>query len=111
MPDYGSKFDLIVAYLDAIKGQAEALGTDQAGIASKIAGVTNAINDLVDEVNSGNTSAAGHRTGQREGDQSQKTDSHPLLHTVSGLPVLLSNMKNQVASDKIIEDRSIFQGH
>lgn len=62
MPDYGSKFDLIVASLDAIKGQAEALGTDQAGIASKIAGVTDAINDLVDEVNSGNTSAAGHRT-------------------------------------------------
>ena len=58
MPDYGSKFDLIVASLDAIKGQAEALGTDQAGIASKIAGVTDAINDLVDEVNSGNTSAA-----------------------------------------------------
>ena len=52
MPDYGSKFDLIVASLDAIKGQA----------ASKIAGVTDAINDLVDEVNSGNTSAAGHRT-------------------------------------------------
>ena len=43
MPDYGSKFDLIVASLDAIKGQAEALGTDQAGIASKIAGVTAAI--------------------------------------------------------------------
>lgn len=62
MPDYGSKFDLIVASLDTIKGQAEALGTYQAGIASKIAGVTDAINDLVDEVNSGNTSAAGHRT-------------------------------------------------
>ena len=58
MPDYGSKFDLIVVSLDAIKGQAEALGTDQAGIASKIAGVTDAINDLVAEVNSGNTSAA-----------------------------------------------------
>ena len=60
MPDYGSKFDLIVASLGEIKDQA--LGTDQAGIASKIAGVTDAINDLVDEVNSGNTSAAGHRT-------------------------------------------------
>ena len=58
MPDYGSKFDLIVASLDAIKGQAEALGTGQTGIASKIAGVTSAINDLVAEVNSGNTSAA-----------------------------------------------------
>lgn len=58
MPDYGEKFDLIVASLDAIKGQAEALGTGQTSIASKIAGVTDAINYLVDEVNSGNTSAA-----------------------------------------------------
>lgn len=58
MPDYGSKFDLIVASLDAIKGQAEALGTGQTGIATQIAGVTSAINDLVAEVNSGNTSAA-----------------------------------------------------
>ena len=58
MPDYGSKFDLIVASLDAIKDQAEALGTGQTGIASKIADVTGAINDLVAEVNSGNTSAA-----------------------------------------------------
>ena len=62
MPDYGSKFDLIVASLDAINGQAEALGTDQAGIASKIAGLTDAIHALVDDANSGNTSAAGHRT-------------------------------------------------
>lgn len=58
LPDYGSKFDLIVASLDAIKGQAEALGTGQTGIATQIAGVTDAINDLVAEVNSGNTSAA-----------------------------------------------------
>ena len=58
MPDYGSKFDLIVASLDAIKGQAEALGTGQTGIATQIADVTAAINDLVAEVNSGNTSAA-----------------------------------------------------
>lgn len=58
MPDYGSKFDLIVASLNAIKDQAEALGTGQTSIASKIAGVTDAINDLVAEVNSGNTSAA-----------------------------------------------------
>ena len=58
LPDYGSKFDLIVASLDAIKGQAEALGTGQTGIATQIAGVTSAINDLVAEVNSGNTSAA-----------------------------------------------------
>ena len=58
MPDYGSKFDLIVASLGEIKDQAEALGTGQTGIASKIADVTGAINDLVAEVNSGNTSAA-----------------------------------------------------
>lgn len=58
LPDYGSKFDLIVASLNAIKDQAEALGTGQTSIASKIAGVTDAINDLVAEVNSGNTSAA-----------------------------------------------------
>ena len=58
MPDYGSKFDLIVASLGEIKDQAEALGTGQTSIASKIAGVIDAINDLVAEVNSGNTSAA-----------------------------------------------------
>ena len=58
LPDYGSKFDLIVASLGEIKNQAEALGTGQTGIATQIAGVTDAINDLVDEVNSGNTSAA-----------------------------------------------------
>lgn len=58
MPDYGEKLSAIVASLDAIKGQAEALGTGQTSIASKIAGVTGAINDLVAEVNSGNTSAA-----------------------------------------------------
>ena len=58
LPDYGSKFDLIVASLGEIKDQAEALGTGQTSIASKIAGVTDAINDLVAEVNSGNTSAA-----------------------------------------------------
>ena len=58
MPDYGEKLSAIVASLNAIKGQAEALGTGQTSIASKIAGVTDAINDLVAEVNSGNTSAA-----------------------------------------------------
>ena len=58
LPDYGSKFDLIVASLGEIKNQAEALGTGQTSIASKIADVTGAINDLVAEVNSGNTSAA-----------------------------------------------------
>ena len=58
MPDYGSKFDLIVASLDAIKGQAEALGTGQTGIATQIADVTAAINALVDQVKDGDTDAA-----------------------------------------------------
>ena len=58
MPDYGDKLSAIVASLNAIKDQAEALGTGQTSIASKIAGVTDAINGLVAEVNSGNTSAA-----------------------------------------------------
>ena len=58
LPDYGSKFDLIVASLDAIKGQAEALGTGQTGIATQIAGVTSAISALVDQVKDGDTDAA-----------------------------------------------------
>ena len=58
LPDYGSKFDLIVASLDAIKVQAEALGTGQTGIATQIAGVTSAINALVDQVKDGDTDAA-----------------------------------------------------
>ena len=58
MPNYSDKFDAVVAALGEMKTQIEALGTGQTGIASKIAGVTDAINDLVDEVNSGNTSAA-----------------------------------------------------
>ena len=58
LPDYGDKLSAIVASLNAIKDQAEALGTGQTSIASKIAGVTDAINGLVAEVNSGNTSAA-----------------------------------------------------
>ena len=58
LPDYGSKFDLIVASLDAIKGQAEALGTGQTGIATQIADVTSAINALVDQVKDGDTDAA-----------------------------------------------------
>ena len=58
LPDYGSKFDLIVASLDAIKGQAEALGTGQTGIATQVAGVTSAIKALVDQVKDGDTDAA-----------------------------------------------------
>ena len=58
LPDYGSKFDLIVASLGEIKNQAEALGTGQTGIATQIAGVTSAINALVDQVKDGDTDAA-----------------------------------------------------
>ena len=58
MPNYSNKFDAVVAALGEMKTQIEALGTGQTGIATQIAGVTDAINDLVDEVNSGNTSAA-----------------------------------------------------
>ena len=58
MPNYSDKFDAVVAALGEMKTQIEALGTGQTGIATQIAGVTAAINDLVDEVNSGNTSAA-----------------------------------------------------
>ena len=58
LPNYSDKFDAVVAALNAMKTQIEALGTGQTGIATQIAGVTAAINDLVDEVNSGNTDAA-----------------------------------------------------
>ena len=58
MPNYSDKFDAVVAALGEMKTQIEALGTGQTGIATQIAGVTAAINDLVDEVNSGNTGAA-----------------------------------------------------
>ena len=47
-----------MASLDAIKGQAEALGTGQTGIATQIAGVTAAINALLDQVKGGDTDAA-----------------------------------------------------
>ena len=58
MPDYGDKLSAIVASLNAIKDQAEALGTGQTGIATQIAGVTSAINALVDQVKDGDTDAA-----------------------------------------------------
>ena len=57
MPNYSDKFDAVVAALGEMKTQIEALGTGQTGIATQIAGVTDAINDLVDEVNSGSTDA------------------------------------------------------
>jgi len=58
MPDYSDKFDAVVAALNAMKTQIEALGDGQTAIAEKIAAVTTAINNLIEEVNSGNTSAA-----------------------------------------------------
>ncbi|WP_159445544.1 methyl-accepting chemotaxis protein [Porphyromonas crevioricanis] len=58
MPNYSDKFDAVVAALNAMKTQIEALGDAQAGIATQIANVTTAINNLIASVNSGNTSAA-----------------------------------------------------
>lgn len=58
MPDYSDKFDAVVAALNAMKTQIEALGDGQTAIAEKIAAVTTAINNLIAEVKSGNTSAA-----------------------------------------------------
>ena len=58
MPDYSDKFDAVVAALNAMKAQIEALGTGQAGIVNAINNTTAAINSLIAAVNSGNTSAA-----------------------------------------------------
>lgn len=57
LPDYSDKFDAVVAALDAMKAQVEALSGSQEAIAGKIADVTDAINDLIAEVNSGNSDA------------------------------------------------------
>ena len=51
MPNYSDKFDAVVAALNAMKAQIEALGTGQAGI-------VNAINNLIAAVNSGNADTA-----------------------------------------------------
>ncbi|WP_255417366.1 hypothetical protein [Proteiniphilum sp. X52] len=58
LPDYSGKFDAVVAALEAMKTQLEAQGTSQAAIATEIAAVTTAINNLIAEVNAGNTDAA-----------------------------------------------------
>ena len=58
MPNYSDKFDAVVAALGEMKTQIEALGTGQTGIATQIAAVTTAINNLIAEVNSGDTDAA-----------------------------------------------------
>ena len=58
MPNYSDKFDAVVAALGEMKTQIEALGTGQTGIATQIAGVTSAINALVDQVKDGDTDAA-----------------------------------------------------
>ena len=58
MPNYSDKFDAVVAALNAMKAQIEALGTGQAGIVEAINNTTAAVNSLIAAVNSGNTSAA-----------------------------------------------------
>lgn len=58
LPDYSDKFDAVVAALNAMKAQIEALGTGQADIVTAINNTTAAINSLIAAVNSGNTSAA-----------------------------------------------------
>ena len=58
LPDYSEKFDAVVAAIDAIKTQGEALAGTQEAIAEKIVSVTDAIVDLIAEVNSGNADSA-----------------------------------------------------
>ena len=58
MPDYSDKFDAVVAALNAMKAQIEALGTGQAGIVNAINNTTAAINSLIAAVNSGNADTA-----------------------------------------------------
>ena len=58
MPNYSDKFDAVVAALNAMKAQIEALGTGQAGIVNAINNTTAAINSLIAAVNSGNADTA-----------------------------------------------------
>lgn len=58
LPDYSDKLDAVVNALDAMEAQVDALGGSQDAIAGKIADVTEAINDLIAAVISGDTSAA-----------------------------------------------------
>ena len=58
LPDYSDKLDAVVNALDAMAAQVDALGGSQDAIAGKIADVTEAINDLIASVNSGNTDTA-----------------------------------------------------
>ena len=58
MPNYSDKFDAVVAALNAMKAQIEALGTGQADIVTAINNTTAAINSLIAAVNSGNADAA-----------------------------------------------------
>ena len=58
LPDYSGKFDAVIAALGDMKTQIEAQGTSQAAIATEIAAVTTAINNLIAEVNAGSTDAA-----------------------------------------------------
>ncbi len=58
MPNYSDKFDAVVAALNAMKAQIEALGTGQAGIVNAINNTTAAVNSLIAAVNSGNADTA-----------------------------------------------------
>ena len=58
LPDYTEKFEAVVEALGAMKTAVEGLEASQQVAAEKIAGVMDAINDLVSEVKSGSTSAA-----------------------------------------------------
>ncbi|WP_449190635.1 hypothetical protein [Tannerella forsythia] len=58
MPNYSDKFDAVVAALNAMKAQIEALGTGPADIVTAINNTTAAINSLIAAVNSGNADTA-----------------------------------------------------
>lgn len=58
MPNYNDKFDAVVAALNAMKAQIEALGTGQADIVTAINNTTAVINSLIAAVNSGNADTA-----------------------------------------------------
>ena len=58
LPDYSDKFDLVTAALDAMSAELEGLGEGQTAIATQIAAITAAINDLVAAVDSGRIDVA-----------------------------------------------------
>ena len=58
LPDYSAKFDAIEACLDAIAAELERIGDGQPIIATQIATITTAINELIAAVDNGSTGAA-----------------------------------------------------